>query len=685
MKLLIKEQFMKKILTVLFLLFFLRFNLSSIEFLDSPWSNRLSFGLGFGVGLNFQTANFKGIDFPNIPSCCPRFETGLGLNYWVGPLVSFPLSENFSLRIQGGLENLSATLKKKENEYLSAQGLDGVLGTFEHSVKATLNSVSGDILFSYRFTPQFHILFGPTMNFLFKNEFEQKEEIIEPSYGVFAIEKTRVRNHTTGEIPNVNKLLFGVGLGVNYYLPMNANNTLFLVPNVMFRGRFNEIAKNHEWRSFSISGGISLVYAPRKVKIVKPPAPPPITPPLADLPEPPTSPSLEASIVAVSLDEKGNEQPVTVLKIEEFLSTKMHPLLGYVFFDENSAEIPKRYKLLNPAETKDFNVKKLYGLPTLDIYYHILNIIGKRVAQYPQAELTIVGCNSDQGLEKGNLDLSRKRAEAVRNYLINVWNIEPERLKIVAKNLPDNPSNPNDPDGIEENRRVEIYANIPQIFEPLVVEDTLREVNPPTFRFKTDVKTPIGVDRWQLITSQSQGVVKVFEGTGDIPKVIEWKVEQEQQNVPKFDEPLKYKLIVIDKDNKRWESQTLELPVQVMTIEKKIIEQVADKQIDRFSLILFGFGQSQISGDNLKIAEIAKKRIKPTSTVKIEGFTDRIGNEQTNLELSTKRALETAKVLGVDPKFAKGLGETRLLYDNNLPEGRFYCRTVNIEIVTPIE
>lgn len=676
---------MRKLITLLVCLLLFETFAFSTEFLDSPWSNRLSFGLGFNAGINFHTANFKGVDFPNIPSCCPRFETGLGVNYWIGPMLSFPLNESFSLKVQGGYENISATLTKREKEYFSAQGIEGVWGEFEHSVKATLNSISGDIFLTYRFTPQIHFYLGPTFSFLIKNEFEQKEEIVSPSYGVFAIEGTRVRNHTIGEIPNVNKLLFGVTLGASYFLSMNSSNTLFLVPNILIRGRFNEIAQNHEWRAYSFSGGISILYSPRKVKIVKPPAPPPITPPLAEFPQPPISPSLEATIVAVSLDEKGNEQPVTLLKIEEFLSTKMHPLLGYVFFDDNSAEIPKRYKLLAPGETKEFNIKKLYGLPTLEIYYHILNIIGKRVAQYPQAELTIVGCNSDQGAERGNLELSRRRAEAVRNYLVNVWNIEPERIKVVAKNLPDNPSNPNDPDGVEENRRVEIFANIPQIFEPLVVEDTLREVNPPTFRFKTDVKTPIGVDRWQLITSQSQGVVKVFEGQGDIPKVIEWRVEYEQQNVPKFDEPLKYKLIVYDKDNKKWESETLELPVQIMTIEKKIVEQVADKQIDRFSLILFKFGQSDISGDNLKIAEIAKKRIKSNSTVKIEGFTDRIGNEQTNLELSTKRALETAKVLGVDPRFAKGLGESRLLYDNNLPEGRFYCRTVNIEIVTPIE
>lgn len=676
---------MKKFFVLFFMFYCLSLTGFSVEYLDAPWSNRIALGLGFGVGLNFHTANFKGVDFPNIPSCCPRFETGFGLNSILGLLLSFPINENFSLQFQSGFENLNAVLRKKEKEYFSTQRQEGIWGEFEHSVKSSLNAVYGDIFLSYRISPKFKILFGPTLNYLIKNEFEQKEEIVNPSYGVFAIERTRVRNYSTGQIPNINKLLFGLGFGINYYLPLNAENTLFLVPNIFLKARLNEIAEGHQWRAYSLSGGISVIYSPRRVKIVKPAPPPPIAPPLAELPEPPKSPSLEASILAVSVDDKGLESPVTILNVEEFLSTKMYPLLGYIFFDENSYEIPKRYKLLSTKETKDFSIKKLYGLSTLEIYYHILNIIGKRVSQYPQAEITLVGCNSDQGNEKGNLELSQKRAEVIRDYLVNVWNIEPERIKIVVKSLPDNPSNPNDPDGIEENRRVEVIANIPQIFEPFVVEDTLREINPPTFRFKPEVKTQIGIERWQLITSQSNGIVKVFEGIGDVPKVIEWKVAEEQGNVPKLDEPLKYKLIVFDKDDKKWETPTLELPVKVMTIEKKIFERVADKQIDRFSLILFKFGQHEITGENLKIAEIAKKRIKPTSSVRIEGFTDRIGSEQTNLELSTRRAIETAKVLGVDPKYAKGLGETRLLYDNNLPEGRFYCRTVNIEIVTPIE
>lgn len=678
---------MKKMLLLIILLVSTSDLLYSQIYLDSAYSNRFGIGVILLGGLNYHTANFKGIDFPNIPSCCPRYENGSGLNYFGGLGMNLAISERLGVQLLSGYQNLSATLTKREPEYFSTTDQGGVWGEFEHSVKSTLNTVNASLLVGYRLTPRMNLLFGPSFDILIRKEFEQKEEIVSPSYGFFkdGNQFSRVRNRSQGEIPNASALIFGARVGANYYFPLNSSYTIFLVPQIFFDYGISEVAKNHKWQAHSLSGGLGIIYAPRRIKYIPPPPPPPINPPLPKFPTPPTAPMLDASITAVSLDERGSEHPVTMLKIEEYLSTKMHPILGYIFFDENSSEIPQRYRRISPLEAKTYNIRKLYGLGTLEIYYDVINIIGKRVSQYPQAELTIIGFNSNQGAEAGNIELSRRRAEAVKNYLVSVWGIEPERLKIEARNLPDIPSNPNDPDGIAENRRVEIRANIPQIFEPLVVEDTLREVNPPRFRFKPVVHSAIGVDKWQLITSQSEGIVKVFEGSGDIPPVIEWDISYEQKNVPKLDEPLSYKLVVVDKDNKQWESKTLNLPVEIVTVENKIIEQIADKQIDRFSLILFEFGQSDVTGENLKIAEIAKKRIKPTSTVKIEGYTDRIGDERTNLELSQKRAVSTAKVLGVDTKFARGLGESKLLYNNDLPEGRVYCRTVNIEIVTPIE
>jgi len=194
----------------------------------------------------------------------------------------------------------------------------------------------------------------------------------------------------------------------------------------------------------------------------------------------------------------------------------------------------------------------------------------------------------------------------------------------------------------------------------------------------------MGIRQWKVIASQSQGDIKTFDGVGQPPISIEWDLSKEYEVVPKLNEPLNYRLQVIDNDNKTWLSQIQSLPVEQFTIERKILEQIEDKEIDRFSLILFEYNQSELGEANKKIAEFAKRRIYPNSTVEIRGYSDRIGEAQYNLELAQKRANSAADALGVNRKFAKGIGNSVLLYNNDLPEGRFYCRTVNIDIITPI-
>ena len=52
----------------------------------------------------------------------------------------------------------------------------------------------------------------------------------------------------------------------------------------------------------------------------------------------------------MSVNENGQESDVSSIKIEEFFLNRTHPLLNYVFFGENSAEIPKRYSRISEAE-----------------------------------------------------------------------------------------------------------------------------------------------------------------------------------------------------------------------------------------------------------------------------------------------------------------------------------------------
>ncbi len=77
---------------------------------------------------------------------------------------------------------------------------------------------------------------------------------------------------------------------------------------------------------------------------------------------------------------------------------------------------------------------------SLDRYKNVLNIVGRKLTEVPEANIRIVGCNSDSGIETGNLDLSRARAETVKNYLSSIWSIADARMKVEARNLPDRPA-----------------------------------------------------------------------------------------------------------------------------------------------------------------------------------------------------------------------------------------------------
>jgi outer membrane protein OmpA-like peptidoglycan-associated protein len=152
----------------------------------------------------------------------------------------------------------------------------------------------------------------------------------------------------------------------------------------------------------------------------------------------------------------------TSLTIEEIKTIDSSPMLGHIYFADGSSEIPSRYvRFAGPEETTRFDPQKLRG--TLEKYYQVLNIVCKRLTDHPEAQIMLVGCNANTGAEKGKKTLSAQRAEAVRDYLQQVWNIASERMTIEARNLPEMPSTSRLKEGQAENRRVEIRTTDPAI------------------------------------------------------------------------------------------------------------------------------------------------------------------------------------------------------------------------------
>ena len=104
------------------------------------------------------------------------------------------------------------------------------------------------------------------------------------------------------------------------------------------------------------------------------------------------------------------------------------------------------------------------------------------------------------------------------------------------------------------------------------------------------------------------------------------------------------------------------------------------KRIEKFSLILFDFGSNKLSKENQDITKIIKSKINSKTNVTILGYTDRAGNDDFNLKLSKSRAKAVYTQLSINKAKYEGYGESNLLYNNDLPEGRFYCRTVDIVV-----
>ena len=628
------------------------------------------FGIFGSFNLNQHPSEFQSL--PGVASCCQDFTNGSGTGFMVGLLYEYPLQDNLFLGIRAGYLTRDGKFSRDENEIVNVFGRD-TLGLIRHTLETKLADIAIEPTINYRFFDRFLVHAGlQFIPFSLKKSFSHHEDLIIPEIGTFENDSRR-RLDSSGNISNFSPFKLSLLGGLSYELPLNSDGSWILAPEIFYTyGLLPEI-KDSTWKVNMLRFGLALKYSP---------IPKPRFDTITDIKK---VPHLAADVNATGVDREGVEAPVVQVKVEEFLSTRMHPLLTYVFFDENSSVIPDRYRRITKEQTATAKVEQFHDFNALETYYHLMNIVGKRMLMYPDAKIVLDGCNSNEGKEKNNIELSKKRAEAVKAYLTSVWGIDPERIRLNPRNLPNEPSNPQKEDGVVENRRVEILSNTMEIIAPVITVDTLRVTNPPSVRFRTDYRGEAPLRSWTLLAKQKGKTLKTFEGDNAMPKETDWIFANDEKSIPKTQDPLEYQLIVHDNTGQMFESQVKSLPVEVITLQKKRRELFADKLIDRFSLILFTFDETKLTYFNTKVLDIIQSYIKPESNVKVMGYTDRMGEADYNLTLSQQRAQGVANTLHSDKKTITGIGANDFLYDNNSPEGRYYCRRVDVTVETPIE
>jgi outer membrane protein OmpA-like peptidoglycan-associated protein len=189
--------------------------------------------------------------------------------------------------------------------------------------------------------------------------------------------------------------------------------------NVTKFGKDNDECRFTELDDCSIGGLVGLTYAPMHLAAAIPPPPPPpvpVPPPPAPMPAPVPPP--EAPPVTVPVHTP------TELRTDE------------IHFEPGSA------RLTNIAKA-------------------ILDDVALRMKQEPTATALVIGYNDNREATGAGNDLDRRRAEAVRDYLVTRHGIDPARITVEGRDGQDPAGDNNTAEGRLRNRRVVIRLTLP--------------------------------------------------------------------------------------------------------------------------------------------------------------------------------------------------------------------------------
>ncbi|MCX7936527.1 MAG: OmpA family protein [Chlorobi bacterium] len=635
-------------------------------------------------GLDAHETMFQAL--PGTFSCAPGFTRSKGPSWSVGLITAIP---SLSFRIPYGESTWIAQARIGfENNHVVFRTLEyqpirldtGIsTATIEHRASVWLSSITIQAgIKTSLFNPSLVIEPSFWTSFPLRGYFDQGEYLVEPrTRGRFQETGTRQRNRFSGSLLGMRPYQLGLALTIGWQEQISSR--LKIRPELQVRLPLTSTLQDISWHIFSIRAGMSVVTS----FVQSPPPPPPpfihdTIPPVELVISPtPTAESLSPPLLSVEFvtpDTNGFITPIQTVQVLTQLRRYLRPILPYLFFEENSAMLPARYVELTPQETYSFNEADIASLSTLESYYHLLNVVGHRLRKYPSADLTITGCTMGVGPETNRLDLAYERARTVQMYLHTIWGIDTNRLRIVVRNLPAHPSPVGHPDGNAENARVELTSSNPAILGPLSGSITEHLVTPSKV-FVRIQSQPTYLDNWQLTIKTADTIHLSLQGEGKLPSLIPLSLSWQKHLHDTINTSVIANMRAAERIYPGFAVSML--PV----IERR--DTLLPKR-ETFNLILFDFDDASIPPSQSSLLSEIARRILPATKITIAGYTDRLGDVKHNLRLAERRAHAVARALGVaDRAVIHAEGSRVLLYDNTLPEGRFYSRTIEITLDQP--
>ncbi len=679
----------------------------------------IRFGVYGGYGFNMHSASFS--ELPGVPSCCPRFESGNGTGMAFGGLLNVPFTSRLSFDLRAGMNQQSGVLSAEETTGVIIAGVPKS-GAFEHTIDADLTVVAAEPSVAVRVVGGLSFRAGVSAGVLIGKKYTQKEQIIKPERTATFVDgngndtHSRTRNESSGDLPGASQFQAAVLAGVSYDIPLTASRSLLAAPEITYTVPLTSVLANESWKVQTLRFGVALKYA----SVDAPPEPeapriqrvdttrvPVLSMDsvrfafgkaieymdtvrqgkrlqvrrmvarrdtmfvLAD----PAGPT--ASLLATAVYPDGRREEAAGISVATRFVSEALPLLPCVFFEQSSAKIPERYtrrtsggKLLVHEEQRD---------PVL-LHRDVLNVVGERMRKLQGSTLTLIG-TADPTTEPGRCDLAQERAAAVREYLADVWMIDPSRIAI-AEGVPCVPQavteSPKE-EGYMENRRVEFFASDARILEAVWCKRTTEatDISPPEIEYDPSGSTRTGIRSWALEVYQGQR--RIFADSGDgAPDLVRQTLTTQDANalVDGIGLDVRYRL-----------ADSLGRLSQVIH-SMPVVRDTADVEVERMSLILFDISQDRIREDaRIEIMSFLAG-VGAGDEVTITGYTDILGSDIYNRELSERRARTVCDFIRQVVPEANlvecfGVANTKFpahISSYNSPEERFLSRTVQLEI-----
>ena len=620
------------------------------------------FGLSGGVNLNYYEGTTQNI---NASTFAPtQFGHGDGMGLFLAPMIEYHNPNSIlGFMLQAGYDSRKGIF----DQVLTACNCPADLST-----ELSYITIEPSLRIA-PFRSNFYIYTGPRFAFVRDQSFEytqsQNPEFPNPTQDI----------NKTGDFSEMNSMLISMQVGAGLDIPLNSSNskTQFAIsPFVTYHPYIGQEPRSIEtWDVTTIRAGVTLKMGSGK-RVERPVV---IAAPVA------------APLPTVNFTVNSpNNRVGTVSYVETF------PQLNYVFFNPSSPSvIPDRYIKLNSTQVAnfsenqvgDFNQVNTSGRSSrqMTVYYNILNILGDRMVKNPGTSVSLVGSN-----DSGTAD-AKQMAESVKTYLVNTFGIATTRITTEGRTTPVIPSK--QPAGTQslaelrqEDTRVTIESNSAALLKeyqtgpnPLARSVTRTEDAPAESHvtFNVDGGTK-AFKSWKLEVKDESGKIQNFgpytNDSVSMPgKSILGNREKGTYTVTMIGEAPNGTIV-------RKEAKT-----EIVALKPDVVEHGT-----RYSVVYEFDSATSTAAYEKYLMDVIAPAIPTNSTVKIQGYTDSIGEKDYNLKLSQERAADVRAILQsaltkagrTDVKFevVSHGDSSQSQFSNTLPEQRFFNRTVLIDI-----